>query len=167
MQTENDSIKLLAKMIKGIKFAMLTTQDDLGLLRSRPMATQETDFDGTLWFFTSESSSKVFEIRKNPVVNVNFVNPEDSRYVSISGTAEISKDQSKIKELWKPFYKTWFPEGLEASALALIKVNVEKAEYWDVASKTLIPILGFAKALLTGTSYRPSPNVNRKIELTH
>ncbi len=49
----------LASMIRAIKVAMLTTVNPDGSLRSRPMATQEAPFDGTLWFFTRESSSTV------------------------------------------------------------------------------------------------------------
>ena len=36
-----DAIKTLGALIKDIKFAMLTTVEDDGSLRSRPMATQQ------------------------------------------------------------------------------------------------------------------------------
>jgi general stress protein 26 len=42
----------LGELIKGIRVAQLTTVEDDGSLRSRPMGTQDIEFDGTLWFFT-------------------------------------------------------------------------------------------------------------------
>ena len=47
---------------KGIGFAMLTTEEADGTLRSRPLATLQMDAAGKLWFFTALSSGKVGEI---------------------------------------------------------------------------------------------------------
>jgi len=41
-----DNVKKLRELIKDMRFAMLTTAEEDGTLRSRPMATQEFDFDG-------------------------------------------------------------------------------------------------------------------------
>lgn len=43
----NEAIEKLGKLIKEVKTAMLTTIDH-GVLRSRPMATQDAEFDGDL-----------------------------------------------------------------------------------------------------------------------
>ncbi|MES1211642.1 MAG: pyridoxamine 5'-phosphate oxidase family protein, partial [Acidobacteriota bacterium] len=42
-QPKNEAIEQLYAKIKGIRIAMLTTVDEDGSLRSRPMATQETE----------------------------------------------------------------------------------------------------------------------------
>ena len=52
MPVHREAIQKLAKMIEDIDFAMLTTVQPDGTLRSRPMSTQRAEFDGTLWFFT-------------------------------------------------------------------------------------------------------------------
>jgi general stress protein 26 len=39
-EKHEENVKKLREMIKGIEFAMLTTIEDDGSLRSRPMATQ-------------------------------------------------------------------------------------------------------------------------------
>ena len=52
------NIKKLAGMIREIDFAMLTTAEADGTLRSRPMSTQRREFDGDLWFFTRASAPK-------------------------------------------------------------------------------------------------------------
>lgn len=150
MDTERrEAIEKVRELIKDIDFAMLTTISG-GHLRSRPMSTQQVEFDGDLWFFTSDKTHKVDEIEGDNRVNVAYSKPDDNVYVSISGRAEIVKDRKKLEELWNPVYKAWFPDGLEDPALCLLKISVEEAEYWDSPNSKLVQVAGFVKALVTG-----------------
>jgi general stress protein 26 len=142
-------IKKLASIIKGIKFAMLTTSEEDGTLHSRPMTTQDVEFDGDIWFFTRADAPKVEETNQHRQVNVSFADPDTNKYVSASGTAEIVRDRNKLEQYWKPVYKTFFPEGLEDPQLALMKITVHKAEYWDSPSTKLGRAFSFAAAYLT------------------
>ena len=145
-----ESVKRLADEIKDIRIAMLTTVDDDGMLRSRPMGTHDLADDGTLWFFTHADAPKVEEVEREHQVNVNYAKPDDNRWVSISGLADLVRDRSKMEELWKPFLRTWFPKGLDDPELALLRVRVEKAEIWDESGSPLVVGFGLAKALVTG-----------------
>ncbi len=147
--TRQESIVKLNNLIKDVEIAMLTTMDGY-TLRSRPMQTQEAEFDGSLWFFTSTDTHKTDEIEKDNRVNVAYASPADNTYVSVSGTASLVKDKEKIEELWNPILKAWFPKGLEDPTLILLKVSVEQAEYWDSSSSTVVQVVGFVKALVTG-----------------
>ncbi|MGH9631698.1 MAG: pyridoxamine 5'-phosphate oxidase family protein [Bryobacteraceae bacterium] len=133
-RTYERDVKKLAEMIKDIPVAMLTTVEKDGSLRSRPMATQNAEFDGELWFFTDVNTAKTSEIDKDHHVNVSYASPENNRYVSVSGLARVTRDRKKAEELWSPLYKAWFPKGLDDPDLALLKVQVNKAEYWDSPS---------------------------------
>ena len=144
-----ESIKKVNDLIKEVQIAMLTTLDG-GVLRSRPMQTQEAGFDGDLWFFTSTDTHKTDEIEKDNRVNVSYASPATNTYVSVSGTALLVNDKEKIEELWNPILKAWFPKGLDDPTLILLKVSVEQAEYWDSSSSTVVQIVGFVKALVTG-----------------
>ncbi len=146
-----EAVERLRGMLKGIRIAMLTTQGAEGQLRSRPMATQELDEDGVLWFCTGKSTSKVEEIARNQEVNLSYVSESDERYVSVSGTAEPVDDEGKLEALWNPLLKAWFPQGLEDPDLTLLRVKVDHVEYWDVTSGKLVQLAGFVKAVLTGT----------------
>ncbi len=149
----DESVKKLGKLISDVQFAMMTTAEPGGSLRSRPMATHtnhNAEFDGTLWFFTKETSPKVDEVQKDQHVNLSFSSPEQSKYVSVSGTATLVHDEDRKKEYWNTKYLAWFPKGLEDPELALLKVVVDKAEYWDTPSSTVAHILGFVKAVTTG-----------------
>ena len=149
--SREEAIVKLKDLIEDIDFAMLTTVNG-GQLRSRPMSTQEFDFDGDLWFFTSDNTHKVDEIERDNRVNVAYAKPEDNVYISVSGQAQLVKDKEKIEELWNPILKAWFPKGLDDPTLSLLKVSVEEAEYWDSPSSTIVQLVGFVKALVTGKS---------------
>jgi hypothetical protein len=68
------------------------------------------------------------------------------------------QDRAKIDELWKPFLKAWFPEGKDDPQIALIRVDVDHAEYWDAPSSTMVKVVGFLKAVTTGEIYAPGEN---------
>jgi len=161
--TRDEAIKKLNELIKDIDFAMLTTVEDDGMLRSRPMVTQEAEFDGDLWFFTGASSHKVDEVQHDRHVNVSYADPKNQHYVSISGTAQLIRDRKKMEELWNPAYKAWFPQGLDDPDLALLKVTAQHAEYWDSPSSVVVHAIGLVKAVVTGE--RAEGGDNQKIDL--
>lgn len=165
-QTERDeSVKKLAEMIEGIEFAMLTTVEEDGTLRSRPMATQrEGEFDGDLWFFTGASAPKVAEVQHDRHVNLSYADPSTQRYVSVSGTARLVRDRRKTEMLWNPAYKAWFPKGLDDPDLALLRVTVTEAGYWDAPASPVVHLVGFAKAKPTGQRYEGGENEELDLE---
>lgn len=150
MSHESDFEKL-REMIKEIDLCMLTTVDESDDLHSRPMSlNSDVDEEGNLWFFTSSNSHKASEIERTPNVNVSFIDTRKQHYVSISGMAELVHDKQKIKELWKPVLKAWFPDGPDQPDVALLKVTLRKAEYWDGPSSTIAQAVSFVSAIITG-----------------
>ena len=150
-QRRSDDLQKLRELVKDIDFCMLTTVDENNDLHSRPMSVNgDIDPDGDLWFFTNASSHKVSEIARLPKVNVSFADPANQHYVSITGTAQLVRDREKIEELWKPEFKMWFPEGKDDPEIALLRVNLEKAEYWDSPSSTIAYVLSFVSSMVTG-----------------
>jgi Uncharacterized stress protein (general stress protein 26) len=142
--TREDAIMRLAGMIKDIPVAMLTTTG-MGRLRSRPMVTQHTAFDGELWFLTARAAGKTGEIRDRQFVHVTFVSPSDNRYVWASGTAAIVDDPATMKAVWHAGYLPWLPGGPDDPSLALIKVRVEEAEYWDNTAGRMVLLNSFVQ----------------------
>ena len=167
MEEKNRSadFQKLREMIKEIDFCMLTTVDENDDLHSRPMSlNSDVDEAGNLWFFTSANSHKVFELNRTPKCNVSFAQPDDNRYVSITGTAQLVRDKKKIEELWKPELKVWFPKGTEDPDIALLRVGIEKAEYWDSPGGTVAQVISFVSALAKGES--AGWGENKKLDLT-
>ena len=163
-QRREDNLQKLREMVKDIDFCMLTTVDENGDLHSRPMSINEQiDPNGDLWFFTGASSHKVSEISRVPRVNVSFADPDNQNYVSITGAAQLVRDRNKIAELWKPEFKMWFPEGKDDPDIALLRISLEKAEYWDSPSSNFGYVLNFVSSLVMGKE--ADHGENRKIDL--
>jgi len=163
-QTRENDLEKLRELVKDIDFCMLTTVDEGGDLHSRPMSSNgDIDADGDIWFFTNASSHKVSEIAKLPKVNVSFADPDNQRYVSVSGTAQLVRDRAKIDELWRPEFKIWFPEGKADPEIALLRISLEKAEYGDSPGSTIEYALSFVSSLVTGK--QPDLGENKKVNL--
>jgi general stress protein 26 len=165
--TEKEQIKKFHEIIQDIKFAMMTTAEKDGSLHSRPMAcviSKDSQMNqNELWFFTRKSSGKVKAIDQDQHVNLAYSDPSHSRYVSVSGRAELVTDRKKIEEFWSPILKAWFPDGLKDPELALLKVSFESAEYWDTPSSKLVRLVGFAKAVTTGKPYKPGEKEHGRV----
>lgn len=151
----------VATLVKSSKIALVTTVTEDGALVSRPLATQEVEFDGDLWFFTQDPSPKVTEIKANPNVNASFESKKG--YLSVSGTAEVVHDRAKIDELWSKSVEAWFPDGKDDSGVALIKIAAQTAEFWATNEPQPVVLFKVAKAAATGGT--PDIGENKTVEL--
>ncbi|MDI1258314.1 pyridoxamine 5'-phosphate oxidase family protein [Aquabacterium sp.] len=152
MTSQNTPEQSLWKLIRDIRFGMLTTQTESGDLCSHPLTTQnrQEDEDSVLWFFISARSDTVRDVLARHKVNVAYASPEDDRYVSISGRARLVNDPAKKQALWSTMSQAWFPGGVDDPDLALLAVDIHQAEYWDVKSSKMVQLLKMAKAAITG-----------------
>jgi general stress protein 26 len=155
-EQQEENVSRLWEMIKGIDFAMLTTVEDDGSLRSRPMATLRGAFDGDLYFFTKANAPKVDAVERDRHVCVSYSAPQNQRYVSMSGLARLLRDRRKMEECWFPELKAWFPEGLEDPELALLWISVTQAEYWDGPLGTQLHLAG-VKTMAAGVAFEDKP----------
>lgn len=152
-KTREESIETVADIIRDITVAMLVTLDAGGNPRSRPMGTQETPFDGTLWFFTSRDSEKVDDITRDPRVNVAYASTGSESYLSVSGRAQVVNDRVLARDLWSPILKAWF-DGPDDPDLRLIRIDVEHAEYWNTPGGKIASLFSLVKGAITGDGER-------------
>jgi general stress protein 26 len=162
-ETHRDEYEKIWSLIKDARVAMLTTERD-GRLYSRPMIASQKGFDGSLWFFTRKSSPKVEEVTEHRQVNAAYASTSEHSYVSLSGSAVLVDDRATIDEHWNEWIKTWFPEGKDDPDLALLRVDVDTAEYWDAPSSRMVTAFEYIKARVTGST--PDMGENRKVDLT-
>ncbi|WP_054956351.1 pyridoxamine 5'-phosphate oxidase family protein [Paenibacillus dakarensis] len=153
-----EAIEKVREMIKGIETAMLTTVSDEGLV-SRPMKTQDIEFDGDLWFLTKKDTEKFHELLQNRQVNVAYAGKS---FVSIRGEAELVQSPEKMKELWSPVYEKLLETTYDDPNLVLIKVHAETAEYWDAGNKFKMAKFLFRRLLGKNSE---GTNMNRIVDL--
>ncbi len=155
---KQEELETLRDLIKDVDTAMLTTVTEEGLV-SRPMKTQEVEFDGDLWFFTKKETDKYKEILHDKDVNVAYAGKS---YVSVRGRAEIVEDLNKKKELWSKTYEKIMQTSYDDPTVVLIKVKAEAAEYWDTGN--FKKQIAFLYKRMKGQSSE-STDVNETIEL--
>lgn len=150
--SDHQSRQKVWELIKDIDIALMVTTDDDGKMRSRPMSVQQTSYDGNLWFFTRVTSCKIEHIEGNPDILLAYSDPGKQNYVSVTGTAEVVRDRAQIKSMWSEVLKTWFPNGPDDTDIALIKVSMQAAEYWDSPSSAMVLAYGYLKSRITGVA---------------
>jgi general stress protein 26 len=166
-QREEPSEKLHS-LIDEFDEAMLVSTDADGYPRARPMRIAARDHQrDELWFVSALDSGKIAEIRHDPRVAVTMA--DGSRFLSISGRAEVVEERDKIRELWREAWRVWFPKGPNSDDIALIQVRPLIAEYWDQSQPQGIRLMAeAAKAWLTGEPMDTpdEPEQHAKIKLS-
>jgi general stress protein 26 len=148
-----EGLQKIGELVDGIHIAMMTTVAKDGTMSSRPMAAQDVkEFKetGTMWFLTRTGSEKVEEIAEDRHVMLTFAEPKKSTYVVLKGVGRVSADRGKIKELWNPMYKAWFPKGEDDPEIAVLRVDVKEADYWESTSGKIVMMAKYAAAAVTG-----------------
>ena len=135
----DERLNRLYELIEDIEITMMTTRRADGSLVSRPMATQRRSAGAHLWFVAREDSRKVEEISHDPNVNLAYYRDRTREWISVSGAARICRDRSKIRELYEPTWKAWFPDegglrdgGPEDPRMILIAVEARSAQFAKV-----------------------------------
>ncbi|RBY75503.1 pyridoxamine 5'-phosphate oxidase [Geodermatophilus sp. TF02-6] len=158
--TTEDTRKV-AELIKGERIGFLTTVTPQGKLTSRPMALQEVEFDGDLWFFAERTAPWLGHIATSPQVNVGI--GSGGTWVSLTGMAAVVEDTAKKKELWNSAVEAWLPQGPEDPSVVLVEVDGDSAEYWDSPGNRLATAFSFVKAKATGQ--KPDTGEHQKVDL--
>ena len=147
--SQSDRDKLY-ELIDDVKIAMLTTVESNGQLHARPMANQEADENGALWFFTEKDGGVAKCIRNDPRLSLGYAS--SGAYVAVTGRGVMIDDRAKIEELWSEAVAAWFPKGKDDPNLTLLKVMPEIGEFWTYPSAPVSQAIGYVKAKLTGES---------------
>ena len=145
-----EAIAKLKELAESARICMFTTFTTSRPMPSRPMALQGVDDDGTMYFFSASNSDKNAELATDHDVQLFFENNGSSEYLSVFGTATISQDREKIKELWTAWAKAWFQDGPEDPKLTLVSVKPVQSEYWDTKHNKMVSLLKIAASIVKG-----------------
>lgn len=147
-----EAVKKLIELVKDIHVGIFCTELTKTPIHSRPMSVENIDDQGNLWFISSSTSNKNFEILKDDQVQLFFANNASSQYISIYGHAVIYTDRQKIDELWTPIANAWFEEGQKDPNVTIIKVTPSDAYYWDTKDGKIISLLKMAGSAIFGNT---------------
>jgi general stress protein 26 len=147
----------LFEHIDDIEIAMLTTRRNDGHLRSRPMATQKRATGADLWFVTLDTAAKLADIESDPHVNLAYYKNRTREWVSVSGIATLTRNREKIRELYAPDWKIWFPDEGDSRhgtaddpRMVLIGVEVHEAAFLEVNKPQPVVLFELVRSWVTG-----------------
>ena len=165
MTSEKDK---LYSMIDDIEISMMITRRSDGHLRSRAMATQKRAAGADLWFVTCDGTAKLSDLAQDPHVNLTYYRESSKEWISVSGTATISRDRQKVHELYATDWRAWFPDEVDPRhgtaddpRMVLIGVQVHAAEFLEVNKPKPVVLYEVVKGWLTGTN----PDIGEMHEL--
>lgn len=147
----DEAVKEVRSLLAKFRCAMLTTIGGDGCV-TRPMGVQgDPDaFHGTLWFFTDRRSRKAQQIARGDRTTLLFQNDGEDTYLQLNGSASLVRDTDRMKELFNPLMKTWFPDGVDDPDLTLIRFEATDGQYWTSTAGMLQVLAAFTKAVVTG-----------------
>ncbi|HEX7742107.1 MAG TPA: pyridoxamine 5'-phosphate oxidase family protein [Sphingobium sp.] len=127
----------LAKTMRDIDFAMLSTHAEGGHIGARPMSNnRDVDYDGDSYYFTTDDTQMVKDIEREPKVGLSFQGAsgllnQRPLFVAIEGRADLIRDKEQFEAHWNGDMARWFRQGVDTPGLVMIKVHAERAHYWD------------------------------------
>lgn len=133
----NDTMRKVAELVKGINVCMLSASA-CGRLISHPMNPLELDARGDFWFFSSYRAATQIDLS---FINIGFSDEDRSIFISLSGRAELLREQARIDRLWTPAVKPWFQLGSTDPDLTLMKFTTQTAAYWDRKSSRMVRLI--------------------------
>jgi general stress protein 26 len=143
----DSELDIVTTILKAGRTASVTTRTASGALHSRPLGIVQDDFEGTLWFFTADPSAKTADVAAHPEVNVSV--GDGKGWLSLSGTARVTRDVANIDQYWNPWAAAYFDGGREDPAVALLEVDVDTIEYWDLDKPAIAQVFEVLKGIVT------------------
>lgn len=165
MAGADDTKDHLIDILKSFTTAMLITMEADGTTHARPMSIARVGAENELFLVTSVKSLKVANIVSQPLVTLTM--QASALFVAVSGNATIVYDRTTIENLWSETWRIWFPDGKTDPDICLIRVDLEKGEYWDMSgTRGVAFMIEAAKSLALGRKLESGASQNAKVALS-
>lgn len=146
------TLKELAKKMRDIDIAVLSTHSEGGQIAGRPMSNnRDVEYDGDSYYFSLAETRTVDDISRDPKVALAFQGRSGllgrrPLFVAVEGNAELIRDRDQFKAHWTPDLDFWFKDGIDTPGLVLIKVHATRIHYWDGMEEGEIALSSAQKA---------------------
>lgn len=148
------------ELAEKIEFCMFVSWDG-EKQRARPLDAHVDRGAGAIYFLTDVSGAKVDQVKEFPVVTLTFSDTRSMKFVTMSGTATVSNDRAKIREMFEPSSKAWW-DSADDPAIRLITFRPEEAELWDSPNMLVSSVL-MVTAAVTGAQPKLGDNAKMKL----
>ena len=153
-KTENlisqQAIDQIKKICDDTRTTMFCTNLGARPFSSTPMAPQQVEDDGSIWFFSGKDSDRNADLKREPEAQLIWCSDDNQEYLSLYGEAHVLYDLQKAEELWDPMVKVWFQEGPTDPNLSLIHFKPTEGYYWDTQHGKLVSFAKMAASVVVG-----------------
>jgi general stress protein 26 len=116
--------------------------------------------EGCIHFLIDEAGAKDDQVAKFPKVSLSFADVRAHDYVAITGTASVTNDRAKIKELWSKADEAWW-DSADDPSIRVLTVVPDDAELWKGPNRLLAGAKMLAAAV---TGAKVDFGENRKVD---
>ncbi len=155
---EPGDIERVWDIVETVGVGMLTTRF-AGGLRSRPVEPRLDRGGGVIRIVTDVRGLKDNEIERSPDIGLVVVCAPDKAYLSITGTAAVTRDPAMARKIWHKTDDLWW-SGPDDPNVRVLVVTPSLAELWDGPSSSVVAAFEIVKAKVTGG--KPDLGENRK-----
>jgi general stress protein 26 len=157
-KTEQELRERVWELADDIEFCMFTTWDGQHQ-RARPMDAHVDEDAGEICFLTDVEGAKVDQLEEYRKVLLTF--SDKMKFVSMNGTATVSNDRAKIRELFEASSKAWW-DSADDPDIRLITFVPEQAELWDSPNLLVSSVLMLTAAM---TGAKPKLGDHAKVTI--
>lgn len=134
------------ELISKIRTAMLVTRWE-DAFDARPLQAYPSE-DTTEIFFMTDAHRVLEQIEADNRVLLTFAHKGGNDYVAVNGTAVVSDDRQKIRDLWTVWAEAFW-KSPEDPAIRLITVSPDHARYWN-APGPVVSTIAMVAGVVTG-----------------
>ena len=149
-------LELLYGQIDEIEVAMMTTRRADGHLESRAMATQKRAPEPISGLSRRNQRAPCRDIQNDAHINLAFYKDRTREWIWVSALATLSRDRSKIHELYAADWAMWFPDEGDPRhgtpddpRLVLIGAEIHAAVFLKLDKPQPVVLYELAKGWLT------------------
>ena len=148
------------QLMKDIDICMLMTWDGQRQ-DARPLSARPDRDEHAIYFLVDAHGKKNSEIERFPQVGLTFSDTSSYKFVAITGTAKVSNDRAKIKELWSAYDKAWWDDETDPD-IRLMTITPSEGELWDSPGKAVAAVKMVVAAV---TGAKPEFGDNAKVRM--
>jgi general stress protein 26 len=159
-ENQREDIDRVWELMDKIGICMLASKDG-EKIRARPMGATTRQNENAIYFLTDERGHKDEEVEGDENVCLIFAEPNDGKFVTVTGRPRVLNDRALIRDLWDTAAEAWW-SGADDPGVRVIEVTPEDAQFWE-GPHGLVATVGMAIA--AATSAPPLTGEQRKVDL--
>ncbi|MGD9965841.1 MAG: pyridoxamine 5'-phosphate oxidase family protein [Hyphomonadaceae bacterium] len=157
---DNDDISRVWKLMEKIGVCMLASKDG-EKIRARPMGAHPRRTENAIYFLSDARGHKDEEVRSDEHVCLSFAQPDDGKFLVVTGCARVRNDRALIKELWDASAEAYW-SGADDPGVRVIEVTPDDAQFWEGPHGVVATFQMIAAAATAGP---PVLGDQRKVDL--